>query len=330
MIPLKQSTALDYGIFCHDGAGDPVLGLVDGDFTKRIRKAAGAFAAMTVTITELELGWYSMTLSASHTDTLGILTIVLTATGMKQVNLQFRVSARLVDDVSTHAAADIWAAGTRTLTAGTNIVLAKGTGVTGFNDPTAGAIADSVWDEAIADHLGAGATGAALNAAGSAGDPWSAALPGAYGAGTAGKIVGDNLDATVSSRATPAQVNTEVDTAIADAALATAANLATAAGYIDTEVAAIKAKTDNLPAAPAAVGDVPTTAAIADAVLDEVVEGSATMRQYLRGYASALFGKLSGAATTTVVIRDVADTKPRITATVTADGDRTAVVTDLV
>jgi hypothetical protein len=54
-----------------------------------------------------------------------------------------------------------------------------------------------------------------------------------------------------------AQVNAEVDTAIADAALATAANLATVAGYIDTEVAsilaavdtevaAIKAKTDSL------------------------------------------------------------------------------------
>ncbi len=41
---------------------------------------------------------------------------------------------------------------------------------------------------------------------------------------------------------------------VAVSTLATAANLATAAGYIDTEVAAIKAKTDNLPASPAAVG----------------------------------------------------------------------------
>jgi len=38
---------------------------------------------------------------------------------------------------STHSAADTWAAGTRTLTAGTNIALAKGTGVTGFNDLSA-------------------------------------------------------------------------------------------------------------------------------------------------------------------------------------------------
>ncbi|MBM4301627.1 MAG: hypothetical protein FJ121_08870 [Deltaproteobacteria bacterium] len=68
--------------------------------------------------------------------------------------------------------------------------------------PTAAAIADQVWDEAIADHLGAGSTGNALNAAGSAGDPWSTPIPGAYGAGTAGKIVGDNVNATISSRST--------------------------------------------------------------------------------------------------------------------------------
>lgn len=58
----------------------------------------------------------------------------------------------------------------------------------------------SAWDETLSDHLDSGSTGAALNAAGAAGDPWSTALPGAYGAGTAGKIVGDNVNATISSR----------------------------------------------------------------------------------------------------------------------------------
>lgn len=42
----------------------------------------------------------------------------------------------LVSDIATA----VWGAGTRILTAGTNIVLAKGTGVTGFNDPTVAAI----------------------------------------------------------------------------------------------------------------------------------------------------------------------------------------------
>lgn len=93
--------------------------------------------------------------------------------------------------------------------------------------PTVGAIADQVWDEVLAGHLTSGTTGAALNSAGSSGDPWGTALPGVYGAGTAGKIIGDNINATVGSRAT----QTSVDTL---------------AGYVDTEVAAIKAKTDQL------------------------------------------------------------------------------------
>lgn len=42
---------------------------------------------------------------------------------------------------SSHSAADVWAAGTRTLTAGTNISLAKGSGITGFNDPAASDVA---------------------------------------------------------------------------------------------------------------------------------------------------------------------------------------------
>lgn len=42
---------------------------------------------------------------------------------------------------------------------------------------------------------------------------------------------------------------------------------------VDTEVGAIKAKTDNLPASPASTGDIPTAAAIADAVWDEATAG---------------------------------------------------------
>lgn len=43
--------------------------------------------------------------------------------------------------------------------------------------------------------------------------------------------------------------------------------------YVDTEVAAIKAKTDNLPASPAATGDIPSAASVADAVWDEAMAG---------------------------------------------------------
>lgn len=69
--------------------------------------------------------------------------------------------------------------------------------------------------------------------------------------------------------------------------------------------------------------------ALADAVLDEVVEGTVTLRQSIRLANSANAGKLSGAATTAVAIRDLADSKNRVAATVDADGNRTAVTVDL-
>ncbi len=52
-------------------------------------------------------------------------------------------------------------------------------------------VAAAVWNALIASFLESGSTGAALNAAGSAGDPWVTAIPGAYGAGSAGQLVGD-------------------------------------------------------------------------------------------------------------------------------------------
>lgn len=174
----------------------------------------------------------------------------------------------------------VWSVASRLLTAGTNIVLAKGVGVTGLND---------------------------LDAAG---------VRGAVGLALA------NLDTQV-------------------ATLATAANLATVASYVDTEVAsilaavdtevaAIKAKTDLIPALPAAVADIPTANANADALLDRAagVETNRTVRQTLRLMLAALGGKLSGAATTTVAIRDTNDLVNRIVATVDADGNRSVVILD--
>ena len=248
------------------------------------------------------------------------------------------------------------------------------------------------------------------NTAGSAGDPWSTALPGAYGTGTAGKIIGDNVNATISSRSshsaadvwasgtrtltsfgtlvadiwanvtrtltafaftpTPsnaadvtailedtgttlpaqisglnnlsaAQVNTEVDTALSDVGLtstvtgridaAISTRLATA-GYTAPDNASIASiLTDTGTDIPALIDAVPTANENADALLDRAagVETGHTLRQSLRLMLAALVGKLSGAATTTVTIRDVNDTKNRITATVDSDGNRTAVTEDV-
>lgn len=69
-------------------------------------------------------------------------------------------------------------------------------------------------------------------------------------------------------------------------------------------------------------------AAEVDAVWDEVVDGTTTGRQSMRLQNAALAGKASGLGTTTAVFRDLADTKDRISATVDADGNRTAVTRD--
>lgn len=88
--------------------------------------------------------------------------------------------------------------------------------------------------------------------------------------------------------------------------LATAANLATVAEYVDTEVAAIKAKTDLIPG---------------------TIDGK-TFSELVTLFAAVLLGKASGLATTTAVYRAVDDSKDRVTAGVDSDGNRSAITLD--
>lgn len=172
--------------------------------------------------------------------------------------------------------------------------------------------ARSGWDFLRANHATASTFGEVETALGIADAVWDEATSGHATAGTTGKAVSDIL----------AAVDTEIATLIT--------NVASILAAVDTEVAAIKAKTDNLPAAPAAVGDVPTANANADALLDRAagVETSWTLRQAMRILLAASAGKVSGAGGTTVAIRDMADSKDRISATVDASGNRSAVTRD--
>ncbi len=74
----------------------------------------------------------------------------------------------------------------------------------------------------------------------------------------------------------------------------------------------------------------PTANDNADALLDRAagIETNRTVRQGLRLMLAALAGKLSGAATTTVTIRDTNDSKDRVVATVDSSGNRSAVTLD--
>jgi|3_EtaG_2_1085321.scaffolds.fasta_scaffold00267_2 hypothetical protein len=159
-----------------------------------------------------------------------------------------------------------------------------GSSFTALNDPTAAAIADQVWEEAIADHSGtSGSTAEALAAASSAGDPWSTALPGAYGGGTAGFILGTNLDAVISARtlAAASYFDPAADTVANVTLVATTTDLTnlpsitsnwlTAAGIA---ASALDGKGDWNTTTP------PTAAAITDAVWDEATSGHTTPGTY--------------------------------------------------
>ena len=78
------------------------------------------------------------------------------------------------------------------------------------------------------------------------------------------------------------------------------------------------------------IGTVNAIAAAAiDAIWDEVMEGTLTARQGLRLTMSMLASKSSGGGTATLVYRDYGDTKARLTFTADADGNRTAVTSDV-
>lgn len=108
---------------------------------------------------------------------------------------------------------------------------------------------------------------------------------------------------------------------------ALAATLATDYAAVLAAIAAL----NNLAAGAAMTLTAGERNSIATALLDLAngVETGVTLRQAHRTELAAAAGKLSGAATTTVKIRNQADDKDRITATVDADGNRTAVTLDL-
>lgn len=138
-----------------------------------------------------------------------------------------------------------------------------------------------------------------------------ASVAGAVGSVTGN--VGGNLVGSIGSLATQAkaEVNAEADTALSDYDAPTKAEL-------DAAQAAI-------------IAAVPTAAINAAGLLDLAagVETGLTPRQALRLIVAALGGLCDGAATTTMHFRNQADTKNRITATVDASGNRTAITTDL-
>lgn len=164
-----------------------------------------------------------------------------------------------------------------TLASTTNITAAAGCAVSsiGANVITATSInADAITDAKVASDVTiasvTGAVGSVTGAVGSVTGNVGGNVTGSVGSiATGGITTGSfaagaiNAAAIATDAIGAAEIAADAITEI-QSGLATAANLAIVGGYIDTEVAAIKAKTDNLPASPANEATLTTIAGYID------------------------------------------------------------------
>jgi hypothetical protein len=265
---LRQSTAVDIGIGPFVDSTDGVTaetGLTIAQADVRLKKNNGAWAQVNdaTSATHEENGWYEKELDATDTNTVGILIIAVNESGALPVWREFQVLEEVVYDALFAAAA----AGYGTAQTGDSFAR--------LGAPAGASVsADIAAIEAQTDDIGV--AGAGLTAV-----PWNAAWDAevqsevadalaVYDPPTRAELTTDTNsiltavadvptnaelatalgtadDAVLAAIAalndlSAAEVNAEVDTAITDAALATAANLATVDGNVD----AIKAKTDSL------------------------------------------------------------------------------------
>lgn len=287
--------------------------LASGDF--KVSTDGGSLANLTTlpTVTPASGKMVKITLSASEMNGDNITVVCSDASGgeWKDLIVNIQTAARQIDDLAYPT------------TSGRSIDVTT-TGEVGIDWANIGSPTTSV----NLSGTTAGLIDGAITAAKIAADAITAAkiADGAIDAATfaagainAAAIATDAIDAD----ALAADAVSEIQSG-----LATASALTTLTGYVDTEVAAIKAKTDNLPASPAATGDIPSASSIASAVWSYVAEGALTAVQLYRIIVAALAGKSNGGGTTSVAFRDVADSKNRVSATVDADGNRTAVTLD--
>lgn len=188
--------------------------------------------------------------------------------------------------------------------------------------PTAGAIADQVWDESQAAHTTSGSFGEYLDASVS-------------GVSTGGVSAADIADAVLGEAIADHSTAGSLGKAIADIEADAAAILVDTSTTIPGTIATVDANVDavlvdtgtTIPAQISALNDV-AAADVVTALLDAVdaIEAGVTPRMALRYVLAATVGEASGLGTTTATFKAAENSgTTRITATVDADGNRTSV-----
>ncbi len=212
----------------------------------KISKDGGAFAnTTTASFVHVAGGIYSIPLTATEMQAKVVVVKIVDQTGTKEWEDQAIIVATV-----NHASAEI-----PSLWASVQDIAANAITATSIASDaiTAAKIADNAIDAAsIAD----GAIDAATLATGTI-----TAAKFAAGAIDAAAIATDAIDADA--------IKTDAVTEI-QSGLATASALSTVAGYVDTEVAAIKAKTDNLPSDPASASTIATAFGVTNGKIDAV------------------------------------------------------------
>jgi len=257
---LKQSTSvvISFGPFLDktDGVTEEtglVSALDHASTGIKLSKNGGALTIRHATVTATTYdayGMYRVTLDTTDTNSLGTLRVAFNeAATCLPVWQDFMVLPANIYDSLVGGSDLLDVSVTQIL--GTAVSTPATAGVLDVNVKNAG---NTAWASG-AIVAGAIATGAITNAKFAAGAIDAAVIAdGSIDNATFAADVGSTAYATN-------KIALAADKAIANAALATAANLAIVDDFLDTEIAAIKAKTDNLPAAPAAVGDIPTAVA---------------------------------------------------------------------
>lgn len=167
-------------------SADRVSGMTGLTVAVQLSKSGSAFAAAGGAVVEVGFGWYRIALNTTDTNTLGDLAIRCTATGADPTDFADQVVAfnpldahlgmsRLDVAVSSRATvADVWAAGTRTLTGFGTLVADISSAVWSAATRTLtslGAAVTSIWAEPVPGTYLAGSAAHTLANRAAAGDP---------------------------------------------------------------------------------------------------------------------------------------------------------------
>lgn len=180
-----------------------------------------------------------------------------------------------------------------------------------------GTSVDLIWDEVLSGHLTSGTTGAGLNAAGAAGDPWTTTLPGSYGAGSAGKILGDNLNAPVGTIDSVVDAIKAVTDNLPDSGALSSLSTASALATVDANVDAILVDTGT--SLPNTISGLPTATENADALLNRDMSAVSDTNGRSPLNALRFLRNKWSVAGTALTVKKEDDTTTAWTATVTAD-----------